>query len=131
MWTLATIFITVSHTFALPPGLLSALCYVESSHNPRAVNLDDKGGPSRGVCQIQEATARLMGFKGTTAQLMEPRVNAYYAGKYLHWELKRYKGDTVKGVAAYNSGSFLLGQDGLPVNKVYVTKVFRAWKERR
>lgn len=128
--TIAMVFVTATQTFKLPEHLLSALCYVESTHNIHAVHKDDGSSSSLGLCQIKLTTARLLGFKGTEAKLMKPAINAYYAAKYLKKQLVRYDGDTLKAVAAYNSGSYK-ERNNSPINKQYVTKVFRAWLEKR
>lgn len=129
--SLALIFVTVSNTLGLPEGLLSAVCWVESSHRPMAINLEDGVGPSLGICQIKFATARLMGFMGTPTQLMNPKVNAHYAGKYLAWQMDRYDYDVTKAVAAYNSGTHLVNSKGQTKNQSYVNKVMEAWDEER
>lgn len=123
---LATIFLAVTSTFNLPAGLLSSICWVESNHRPSAIHLDDGGSPSQGVCQLKLTTARLMGFKGPSRQLMRPRVNVYYAGKYLRYQLDRYE-DASKAILAYNAGSYRLNRKGRPVNRHYLNKVNKIW----
>lgn len=118
-------------TYHLPRGLLSALCYTESHDNPSAINPDDRGGPSRGVCQVKEQTARLMGFRGATSLLMRPSVNIEYSARYLRYQLVRYHGNVIRAIAAYNSGTYREGPDGLPKNRGYVLKVLRAQREHR
>lgn len=125
--TLTALFIAVSQTFSLPPGLLSAVCFVESGHRPNAHNEYDGGSPSLGVCQIKLSTARLLGFKGTEKELKDPENNVFYAGKYLASQLRRYSYDPVKGIAAYNSGSFRDGGHGLPKNFRYTWNVISVW----
>lgn len=124
MNTLALVFISVSSTFNLPDGLLSSLCYVESNHNVHALNENDGGSRSHGVCQIKLATARSIGFVGTGAQLREPKTNVHYAGKLLSYQIKRC-GSIEKGVLAYNSGKCTKG------NPKYVKKVQLALSEGR
>lgn len=80
---------------------------------------------------MQLPTARTLGFKGTSKQLMVPRVNVYYAGKYLHRQLRRYSGSIPKAVASYNTGTYYSDKKGLPVNQKYVLNVLRAWTEGR
>lgn len=125
---LAALFNITTVTLDLPPGLLSALCFVESSHKVNAIHKFDGTSHSMGVCQIKLATARLVGFKGTEAELMQPEINIAYAGKYLHRQLVRYKFDTVKAVAAYNSGTYKETPKKTPVNYLYVRKVMLAWE---
>ncbi len=125
--TLAAITISLQ----LPPGLLSAVCYVESHHNPEALHLDDGTEPSVGLCQLHPSTAKLMGFKGTNKELMNPNVNAFYAGKYLKRQLIRYHGDTNAAVAAYNAGRHNIDKKGRTRNSRYVRKVYAAWEVGR
>lgn len=117
----------------LPKGLLSSICYVESTHQVKAHNPMDGGSPSLGVCQIKYKTAQHMGFKGAEGELQASvKQNTYWAGAYLKWQLKRYKGDIVKAVAAYNAGSYKpsVVRKG-PINQKYVTKVFKKWSEQK
>lgn len=126
--TLPLMFLLASQAFNLPPGLLPAVCYVESTHKVQAINLNDGGSASHGVCQLKLASARQMGFKGTAAQLQYPQVNAYFAAKYLRHQMVRYNGDLLKAIASYNSGTFKADKYGMPLNKRYVRKVLAAWK---
>lgn len=128
MATLMLLFATTTHTFNLPEGLLSSLCYVESGHVVNAISYMDGGKTdSLGICQVKLNTARYMGFKGTAAQLRHnPTYNVYYAGKYLSYQMLRYNGDIPKAVAAYNAGSC---PHGVIKNHKYVSKVFLAWEQ--
>ncbi len=122
--TLTAIFTTVTLQLGLPPNLLSSLCFVETRHVTHAIHLNDGKGHSFGVCQIKINSARLMGFKGTEEQLMDPKVNIYYAGKYLKHQMKRYKGSIQKAVIAYNMGS----AKALTSTK-YQARVFEYWRQ--
>lgn len=123
MSTLAIAFVLVSNSLDLPPNLLSAVCYVESKHVVSAIHVNDGGSDSLGLCQIKLNTARQFGFKGTAKQLQgDYKINMVYAGKYLRYQIKRYNGDTIKAVAAYNAGSYKPHK----TNK-YVNKVLLAW----
>lgn len=129
---LALLFVTASQTQGLPPGLLSALCFVESSHRVSAINIDDRGSPSLGVCQIKYETAKMLGYKGDAKGLQnDPTRNVHYASKYLAKQVKRYGGDYRKAVAAFNAGKYNEAPDGQPMNRKYVGKVFKAWSEAK
>src|SRR5882724_7811726 len=117
MAALGLLFTIASQTQGLPIGLLSALCFIESTHHVEAFNANDKGSPSHGVCQVKFGTARAMGFTGTMDQLQDPTTNVRYASKYLRNQLRRYNNDTRKAVAAYNSGTYRIGVNGLPINQ--------------
>lgn len=125
----------------VPVRLLTAICKVESNLKPHAVNnLEPKGGPARGICQVQVGTAEMFGFKATatvynehftkrgkrivtirtidrTSDLYNPYLNAFYAAKYLRKQLERYNGDWVLAVSAYNAGK------AIRANRLYVKKV--------
>lgn len=128
---MAILFFAVSSSLGLPPGLLSAICYIESHHKENAINKHDGGSASYGACQIKLATAKSIGYTGTAKQLMRADVNVMWAGKYLKWQLKRYNNDPRKAVAAYNAGSHKLNRKGFTRNNKYVIKVFKAWGEYR
>lgn len=128
--TLAAIFLSVSQTLALPPGLLSALCYVESKHKTHAINRNDGGSDSLGSCQLKYSTAHMLGYRGSPEGLLDPRTNIFWSGRYLTYQLHRY-GDVVSGISAYNVGRFRTGTQGTPVNLEYVRKVLNAWAEHR
>ncbi len=93
-----------SQDFDLPEGLLDAICWVESSHRPQVVHKDDGRHNSLGLCQVQLRTAKGLGYRGTEKDLMAPKINAYYAAKYLYYQYQRY-GDWDLAVIAYNRGN--------------------------
>lgn len=102
--TLAEIFVVASAVHGLPHTLLSDVCFVESSHRPKVSRMDSNGHKSVGLCQMQLPTARFLGFRGSESDLLNPRTNAFYAGKYLAYQYRRY-GSWVKAIKAYNAGS--------------------------
>lgn len=125
MTTLTALFLSATLQTGLPANLLSSLCYVESAHKINAIHHDDGNGDSLGVCQIKYPTAKMMGFKGTSEQLMLPKNNIKYAAKYLAHQIKRYNGDVTKAVIAYNQGS----AKNLTSTK-YSIKVFKQWRKQ-
>ncbi len=129
--TLAAIFLAVSSTLSLPPGLLSATCWVESRHNVAAMNWHDGGSASHGACQIKLGTARMLGYQGTAEGLRKPYANAYWAGRLIRHQLDRYAGDHRRAIAAYNAGTAKYNASGQFVNRYYVNKVVLAWAAGR
>lgn len=103
----------------VPYRLLLAICTVESSLKPRAIHPHDGDGTSYGLCQIKEATARDMGFEAKTGVLLDPNVNAFYAAKYLKFQMDRYEDDWIRALAAYNKGASHFHVS----NQEYVNKV--------
>lgn len=108
--------------------ILISICWVESSHRPRAKKLLDGNSPSYGLCQIKYRTAHWMGYRGTPNGLLDPSTNATYAARYLKYQLLRYAryGDELtkmsytKSISAYNAGRFTTK------NSKYVRKVYDA-----
>lgn len=124
MTTITALFIAASANYNLPPGLLSSLCYVESTHNVNAIHEDDGSTDSLGICQLKYATAQFLGFEGTEEQLMEPSENIYYAAAYLAHQLRRYNGDITKAIISYNRGSA-----GLLTRTEYSDKIIKQWRQ--
>lgn len=122
---LAALFVSVSQTMGLPPGLLSALCFVESRHNVQAINFNDGNGNSVGACQIKLESARFVGYHGTEKELINPEVNILWAGRYFSYQFNRYHGDVVSSLSAYNAGTARV------TNRDYVRKVLNAWAEHK
>lgn len=120
---LTLLFSSVTQTFSLPQGLLPALCFVESSYNVSAVHHDDGNGDSLGICQIKYKTAQWLGFQGTEEELMQPRINVYYAAKFLAHQIYRYN-DVTRGIIAYN-----MGHAGSLQSTSYSVKVIQRWLE--
>lgn len=129
--TLALLFATATQTFELPDGLLSAVCFYESSHRVNVVRHNDGKSSSIGVCQVKLATAQMLGFKGTAEQLKQPQYNVYYAAKYMRKQLDRYDWHLDKAIAAYNSGTFKAGKSTFAANQSYVDNVLKCWDEGR
>lgn len=125
---LAAILASVSASMSLPPGLLQAVCATESGLRPEIIHHDDGSEDSIGLCQVQLSTARDLGFKGASSELLSPAVNAGLAGRYLRHQLDRYQGNVAKAVSAYNLGTYRGNAQGIPINKKYVHRVFSAWK---
>lgn len=95
-----------------PRELLLALCWGESSfRNDRGLDHMDHGTISYGTCQVKLETAQWMDevyhhrVKATAKRLGDVKINAFYAAKYLNYQIMRYDGDWEKAVDAYNAGS--------------------------
>jgi hypothetical protein len=90
----------------LDPNLGVAIGKHESGLNPEAVNMtggDLRRGGSFGPMQMSLATARDLGFTGTTQELMEPRTNTGLAAKLVKQLSGRFS-DPKDIISAYNSG---------------------------
>lgn len=115
---------TSAKEFEIPSRMLKALCFVESSHNPKAINKIDGGSASHGLCQLKIKTAKYLGYSGNIRSLYNPYVNSYYAAKYLRYQLDRYNGNWVKAISAYNAGHAYRKIN----NMAYVKKVMKSAK---
>lgn len=124
MTTLPGLFLLASLNFHLPPNLLESVCFVESKHQVSAYNKNDKGSPSYGVCQIKYSTAKMLGFTGSPAELQNPKINVYYAAKYLSHLQTRYHSNISKMIISYNRGSAKK-----LTHTRYSDKVYSAWEE--
>lgn len=118
----SALFLTISLSYGLPPGLLSSLCWVESRHNVSAVHYDDNGEDSIGICQVKYSTAQGLGYEGSYNDLYKPENNIKYAAAFLSKQIKRYH-STKRGVVAYNRGN----ARHLTSSK-YQVKVYKEWK---
>lgn len=103
--------------------ILLAIC----THETKLQNVvvpNDGGTPSIGICQIKMDTAKLLGFRGTFNDLMNPRVNAKFAALYLKYQYDRY-GDYCRAIAAFNAGKYNESKikPGYPRNLKYVMGV--------
>jgi hypothetical protein len=69
----------------VPPELAEAVMAVESSYNPATVGADGEVG----LMQLMPATAAMLGFTGTAAELAVPETNIRYGVMYLAgaWQL--------------------------------------------
>jgi soluble lytic murein transglycosylase-like protein len=99
-------------SFNIDVTLMYAICMQESKCRAGAINHNDgtklqknRGvvSKSHGMFQIKLATAKALGFTGTTKDLRKSDINAYYAAKLLRSLYNKYK-DTIKVISAYNAG---------------------------
>lgn len=86
--------------YGVPTRLAHAVVQVESRYNPRA-----RGAAGEvGLMQIKPATARMMGFRGSSKNLYHPETNIKYGMKYLA-KAHQLGGGTVCGtILKYNAG---------------------------
>lgn len=121
---LTTIILSAAKNIGVPGSLLLAICTHETGLKHKIAYNDGKTH-TFGMCQVKHETAKMLGFKGTEKDLMNPKTNAKYAAKYLKYQLKRYDNDWCKSTSAYNAGSFLIDikNPNRPKNIVYLNKV--------
>jgi lytic murein transglycosylase len=83
----------------VPLPLAHAVIRQESGYNPRA-----RGGSAVGLMQIKPATARGIGYRGSTAGLYDPETNLEWGMKYLGGAYKLGGGDTCGTALRYQGG---------------------------
>ncbi len=123
--SLGAIFLSVSIMLELEnPNMLHSICWIESKHK-NVINYQDGNSNSYGLCQVKLSTAnwmkryyRIPGKPITSKKLMEPETNIYYAGLYLKYQTKIYKGNLNCTLSAYNAGRCVKGNQHTYVKKV-------------
>jgi soluble lytic murein transglycosylase-like protein len=84
----------------LAPEIAEAVMAVESGYNPAAIG----GVGEIGLMQIRPATARMLGFAGTDADLAAPATNIRYGVTYLAQAYRLAGGDLCTAVMKYRAG---------------------------
>ncbi len=84
----------------IPAELAHAVATVESGWNPGAVGTSGEIG----LMQIMPATASMLGFRGTLAQLADPGTNIELGVRYLSGAWARARGDLCVTLMKYRAG---------------------------
>ncbi len=104
-------------TYGVPVALAHAVVRIESNFNPKA-----RGGAGEiGLMQIKPATARMMGYSGSSKGLYDPETNIRYGMKYLSMAHELGDGRTCSTILKYNAGHGAKRMN--PVSKRYCGKV--------
>lgn len=107
----------------VPVALAHAVVRIESNFNERA-----RGGAGEiGLMQIKPATARMIGFTGTTKALYEPSTNLQWGMKYLAGAHQLAGGDTCGTILRYNAGHYAKRMN--PISARYCHKVKAVLKQ--
>jgi len=103
----------------VPVKIAKAVVEVESNYNPRA-----RGRAGEvGLMQIKPATARGIGYRGSTKALYDPETNLEWGMKYLAGAHKKANGDLCGTILRYNAGHYAKRMN--PVSSRYCSKVKR------
>lgn len=110
----------------VPSDILIAICFQESNLGaaPHMTHMDGMT-LSYGICQMKLATARYMDevFKhkkfATAKGLEDPKINSFYAAKFLRYQLRRHGWRLKLAVDAYNK------HNALGENTKYVKDVWK------
>lgn len=84
----------------MPPELADAVATVESNYNASAIG----GVGEIGLMQVLPSTARMLGFRGTLAELAAPETNIRYGVTYLSQAWRLASGDICTTVMKYRAG---------------------------
>ena len=105
---------------AIPPELADAVAMVETGYRPDVIGSSGEVG----LMQIMPATARQLGFRGTTAELAAPATNIALGVRYLARAWALGGGDVCRSLMKYRAG---LGQEVMtPLSAAYCTRAI-AW----
>ncbi|MBW3095931.1 lytic transglycosylase domain-containing protein [Pseudohoeflea coraliihabitans] len=109
-------------SYGVPEPLAHAVVSVESNYRS-----DVRGAAGEiGLMQIKPATARMMGYKGSTKGLYDPETNIKYGMKYLAGAHKLGGGTTCGTILKYNAGHGAKRMN--PISKAYCGKVKKFMK---
>ena len=112
------------------PPLVKAIVAAESSFRPTAYRAEPHiGDASYGLMQTLFRTAKDMGYTGTPEGLYDAATSLEFGTRYLAQQLRRYNGKIPYAVAAYNSGTAYVGNDGRFKNQAYVDRVLRFYAQ--
>lgn len=110
---------TAAKKHGVPLKIAKAVVEVESNFNPKA-----RGAAGEvGLMQIKPATARGMGYRGSTKALYRPETNLEWGMKYLAGAHKRANGDVCGTILRYNAGHYAKRMN--PISARYCKKVKR------
>jgi len=113
----AAIIVKYARQYDVPIELAHAVVRVESNYNPNA-----RGSAGEiGLMQIKPATARMMGYSGSSKGLFDPDTNIKYGMKYLAAAHELGGGETCGTILKYNAGHAATRMN--PVSKAYCGKV--------
>jgi soluble lytic murein transglycosylase-like protein len=84
----------------LPAAIADAVVWIESGYDPSAVGAVGEVG----LMQVRPATAAMLGFLGTNAELAEPETNIRYGVAYLAKAWRLAEGDLCRTLMKYRAG---------------------------
>ncbi len=84
----------------LPFDIADTVMAIESGYDPTRIG----GVGEIGLMQVRPATAAMLGFKGTAAELAKPEVNIHFGVTYLAEAWRRADGDVCRALMKYRAG---------------------------
>lgn len=115
----ATIIAAHAKAHGVPVALAHAVVRIESSYRATVTGAAGEVG----LMQIKPATARGMGYRGSTKALYDPATNIKWGMRYLAGAMQRGDGSTCGTILKYNAGHYAKRMN--PVSKRYCSKVQR------
>jgi hypothetical protein len=91
--------------YDLPRGLLAGLVWQESGFNPAALRRESNGSVSVGLTQVNSVNFERFGIKGAADLINDPVLAIDTGAAILAEELKRFSGDPIMALVAYNGGA--------------------------
>ncbi|TPL54645.1 transglycosylase SLT domain-containing protein [Mesorhizobium sp. B2-4-6] len=104
-------------SYGVPVSLAKAVIKIESNYRPSMVG----SAGEIGLMQIKPATARMMGYTGSTKGLFDPDTNIKFGMKYLAMAQGLGGGTTCGTILKYNAGHGARRMN--PVSAAYCSKV--------
>jgi soluble lytic murein transglycosylase-like protein len=84
----------------LPADIAEAVVFVESRYDSSVIGRVGEVG----LMQVRPETAAMLGFRGTNAELAEPRTNIHYGVSYLSRAWRLAQGDLCRALMKYRAG---------------------------
>lgn len=84
----------------LPAAIADAVMAIESSYDPSKIGSVGEIG----LMQVRPATAAMLGFRGTLAELADPPTNIHYGVVYLAGAWRKAGGDLCRALMKYRAG---------------------------
>ena len=84
----------------LPVAIADAVARIESGYDPGVVGSFGEIG----LMQVRPATAAMLGFRGSVADLASPEINVRYGVRYLAEAWRRADGDLCRALMKYRAG---------------------------
>jgi soluble lytic murein transglycosylase-like protein len=108
---------TYARKYGVPVELAHAVIKIESNYNPKAHG----SAGEVGLMQIKPATARMLGYSGSTRGLYDPETNIRWGMKYLSMAQDLGGGKTCGTILKYNAGHHATRMNR--ISKAYCGKV--------
>ena len=113
----ANIIAAEAKAHGVPVALAHAVVRIESSYRPQVTGAAGEVG----LMQIKPATARGMGYSGSTKALYDPATNIKWGMRYLAGAMQRGDGSTCGTILRYNAGHYAKRMN--PISQRYCSKV--------